>query len=186
MGHREVLLFASFSATSVHLEQGNSMQRLLAHADEVAAHPGVDDPLLGDHRQVPVHLEDSSSRGDHYGLLPSAVQVAVDEVFLKCVQRDVENLKKVSLSCSRVCSRWNCDALSMVIFQDQLLVVCEGLSKRSQCWKPVVELLILNHNPIEVLIESTMVSVRLVEFRFRVEPALVVLLQALLHVFRKI
>ena len=74
----------------------------------------------------------------------------------------------------------------MVIFQDQLLVVCEGLTKRGQCWKPVVELLILNHNPIEVLIESTMVSVRLVEFYLRVEPALVVLLQALLHVFRKI
>ena len=73
------------------------MKRLFSHTDEVTAHSTVNDPLLGDDVQVPVHLEDPHPRCDHDGLLSSSVQVSVDEMLLKCVQRNVENLQKVSL-----------------------------------------------------------------------------------------
>ena len=129
------------------------MQRLLANTNQIAPHSGVNDPLLCDHGQVPVHLKYSSTWGHHYGLLPGPVQVAVDEMFFKSIQRDVQNLKKVSLSSRRVCSSWDCEALSVVIFQHQLLVVSEGLSEKSKSGKPVLKLFILNHNSIEVFIE---------------------------------
>ena len=100
MRHREVLLSPSLPTPSVHLEERHSMQRLLTNTYEIAPHSGVNDPLLCDHGQVPVHLKYSSARGHHYGLLPGPVQVAVDEMFLKSVQGDVQNLKKVALGCS--------------------------------------------------------------------------------------
>ena len=100
MRHGEVLLLATLPTSGVHLEERHSMQRLLSDTDEVAPHAGVDDPLLGDHRQVSVHLEDSSTRGHHDGLLPGPVQVAVDEMFLKSIQGDVQHLEEVSLSSS--------------------------------------------------------------------------------------
>ena len=75
------------------------MQRLLADADEVTAHPAVDDALLGDDVEVPVHLKDTHPRGDHDGLLACPVQVPVYEMLLKSVERDVEDLQEVSTSC---------------------------------------------------------------------------------------
>ena len=73
------------------------MKRLFSHTDEVTAHSTVNDPLLGDDVEVPVHLEDPDPRGDDDGLLTGAVQVAVDEMFLKSVERNVENLQEVPL-----------------------------------------------------------------------------------------
>ena len=58
------------------------MKRLLSNTDEVAAHSTVNDPLLGDDVEVPVHLEDPDPRRDDDGLLASPVQVSVDEMFL--------------------------------------------------------------------------------------------------------
>ena len=73
------------------------MKRLLSNTDEVTAHSTVNDPLLGDDVEVPVHLEDPDPRGDHDGLLARPVQVPVDEMFLEGVERNVENLQEVSL-----------------------------------------------------------------------------------------
>ena len=76
------------------------MKRLFSNTDEVTAHSTVNDPLLGDDVEVSVHLEDADAGCDDDGLLASPVQVPVDEMLLKRVQRNVENLQKVSLSSS--------------------------------------------------------------------------------------
>ena len=97
MRHQIVVLAPGLRPPAVHLEQRHRVQRLLADTDEVAAHAAVDDPLLGDDVEVPVHLKDPDPRCDDDGLLASPVQVPVDEMFLEGVERNVENLQEVSL-----------------------------------------------------------------------------------------
>ena len=77
--------------------QLTNVKRLLSNTDEVTAHPAVNDPLLGDDVEVPVHLKDPDPRCDDDGLLACPVQVPVDEMFLEGVERNVENLQEVSL-----------------------------------------------------------------------------------------
>ena len=86
MGHEVVVLATRIRPPRVHLKQRDRVQRLLAYADEVTAHPAVDDPLLSDDVEVPVHLEDPDPRGDDDGLLAGPVQVPVDEMFLEGVE----------------------------------------------------------------------------------------------------
>ena len=74
----------------------------------------------------------------------------------------------------------------MVILRHQLLVVGEGLSEKSKRWKPVLKLLILNDNPVEVLVESGKRKQSILTSNKMSSPALVVLLQALLHVLWKV
>ena len=98
------------------------MERLLPHTDQVTAHTAVNDPLLGDDVQVPVHLEYPDPRGDDDGLLTCPVEVPVDEMFLEGVERDVENLQEVSLG-SRGEPSLRCgDSWPSVIVNDELEV----------------------------------------------------------------
>ena len=50
------VLRVSMNYLGVHFEERDSVEGLLAHTDEVRAHPAVNHPLLSDHRQVAVHL----------------------------------------------------------------------------------------------------------------------------------
>ena len=96
------------------------MKRLLPYTDQVTAHPAVNDPLLGDDVEVPVHLEYSDPRGDHDGLLTRPVQVPVDEMFLEGVEGNVENLQEVSLGGSGEPSLWCGDSWAGVVVDHEL------------------------------------------------------------------
>ena len=98
------------------------MKRLLTNTDEVTAHPTVDNPLLCDDVEVPVHLEDADPRCDDNGLLAGPVQVPVDEMFLEGVERDVENLQEVPLGSRRQASRGRGDAWPGVVVDDELKI----------------------------------------------------------------
>ena len=75
-----------------------------------------------------------------------------------------------------------------MILKHKLLVVGEGLPEKSESGKPVLELFILNDNPVKVLVESEKDKIEICALTARknFSPALVVLLQALLHVLRKV
>ena len=96
------------------------MKRLLSNTDEVTAHPTVNNPLLGDDVEVPVHLEDSDPRCDDNGLLAGPVQVPVDEMFLEGVEGDVQNLQEVSLGSGRQASLGRGDSWPSVVVDDEL------------------------------------------------------------------
>ena len=95
-----------YSSTARHNSELTNVKRLLSYTDQVTAHPAVNDPLLGDDVEVPVHLEYSDPRGDHDGLLTRPVQVPVDEMFLEGVEGNVENLQEVSLRGSGESGPW--------------------------------------------------------------------------------
>ena len=73
------------------------MKRLLSDTNQVTTNSAVNNPLLGDDVEVPVHLEYPDPRGNYDGLLAGPVQVPVDEMFLEGVEGNVENLQEVSL-----------------------------------------------------------------------------------------
>ena len=96
------------------------MKRLFSNTDQVTSDSAVNDPLLGDDVEVPVHLEDSDPRCDDDGLLASPVQVPVDEMFLEGVERNVENLQEVSLGGCGEPSLGCGDSWPGVVVNDQL------------------------------------------------------------------
>ncbi len=64
MGHAKVVPTAAGSASrslrmTSKLQQGHSVERLSAEADEITADATVDDPLLGDLGQLAVNFEDA-------------------------------------------------------------------------------------------------------------------------------
>ena len=96
------------------------MQRLLAYADEVTAHPAVDDPLLSDDVEVPVHLEYPCPWRDHDSLLPRPVEVPVNEMLFEGVEGDVEDLQEVSPRCRGQSGLGKDLAWPLVIFENEL------------------------------------------------------------------
>ena len=182
------------------------MKRLLSHTDEVAPHPAVDDPLLGDDVEVPVHLENPDPRGDHDGLLARPVQVPVDEMLLEGVERNVENLQEVSLGGCGEPSLGCGDSWPGVVVNDELeisagsgSVVCvvlsphlvvlhKGLSQEGQSGEPIVKLLILDYNSVEILVISSCTKSENKAVRQRLSglASSVVSLETFLHVSREL
>ena len=54
--HQVVVLSPRICSTTVHLEERNSMERLLTNTDQITADTRVYDPLLGDDVQIPINL----------------------------------------------------------------------------------------------------------------------------------
>ena len=105
------------------------MQGLLADTDEVTAHPAVDDPLLGDDVEIPVHLENTHARGDDDGLLPRPVQVPVYEMLLESVEGDVEDLQEVSPGCSGQSRLGRSQPWPLMVFENKLNMTLTTNSK---------------------------------------------------------
>ena len=96
------------------------MKRLLSDTNQVTTNSAVNNPLLGDDVEVPVHLEYPDPRGNYDGLLAGPVQVPVDEMFLEGVEGNVENLQEVSLGGSGEPSLWCGDSWSGVVVDHEL------------------------------------------------------------------
>lgn len=80
------------------LEEGHSMERLLANTDQVTPHPVVNYPLHRDVGKLSVNLKNTDAGSYHNGELTRPVKAPVHVMLLKDIERHIEDFQEVSLS----------------------------------------------------------------------------------------